>query len=68
MENLLNIMDDKTKSVSLAVKFKCHRHIINTYVQDKDREALLNYKKKLSPQSEDYFYVENALRSTVSIC
>lgn len=67
LQNVLNMMDDKSKSITLAMKFKCHRHIINTYVQDKDREALQNYKKKINPQSEDYFSAENVLRSTVNI-
>lgn len=66
LENILMTVDDKSKSMVLAKKFKCHRYVINTYVQEKDRAALQNYKKKINPQSEDYFFAESALRSTVN--
>jgi len=31
-------------------------------VQQGDRTVLTNYKAKLQPQSEEYFYAESALR------
>lgn len=62
------MMDDTAKSVNLAIKFKCHRHVIYVYEKEGDRQALEKYKNKIPAQSEDYFFAENSLRSIVSFC
>lgn len=39
--------------------------MIEFYVSQKDKASLLNYKSKITPQSEDYFFLEKVLCSTV---
>ncbi|KAI8423023.1 hypothetical protein MSG28_014111 [Choristoneura fumiferana] len=46
----------------LALAYKIHAVVIETYAKQKDRQALTNYKMTLNPQSEDYILVENTLR------
>ncbi|GLV46299.1 Vacuolar protein sorting 16B [Carabus blaptoides fortunei] len=66
LENFLSLMEDSERSLSLATRYKCHRYIIEFYVSQKDRASLLNYKSKITPQSEDYFFLEKVLCSTVT--
>lgn len=65
LENFLSLMEDSERSLSLATRYKCHRYIIEFYVSQKDKASLLNYKSKITPQSEDYFFLEKVLCSTV---
>jgi ABC-type uncharacterized transport system auxiliary subunit len=40
---------------------------LQVFVAKRDRQALISYKAKLHPQSEEYFYAENCLRVSVKI-
>lgn len=42
-----------------------HKVVIDCFVTQKDRQALTQYKMALHPQSDEYFYAENALRISV---
>lgn len=66
LEQFLNYLPDSEKSLNLAIKLDCHKFIIQHYINQKDRLALISYKAKLAPHDEDYFLIENALQSTVS--
>lgn len=59
------MMDDNTRSIALAKKFNCHRHVIFVYEKEGDRLALESYKSKIPVQNEDYFFAENSLKSIV---
>lgn len=36
---------------------------LQVYTQLKDKESILNYQTSLHPQSDDYFYAEQAIRT-----
>lgn len=61
----LQLIDNIEKRLSVARALHCHKAIIDVYVSQRDRQALVSYKATLHPQSEDYFYAENALRTPV---
>lgn len=57
----LPLVEDAEVRLELAVKFGVHSVVIDEYVAQKDRQALERYKAKLEPQSNGWFYAENAL-------
>ncbi|XP_063225585.1 vacuolar protein sorting-associated protein 16B isoform X2 [Bacillus rossius redtenbacheri] len=57
----LEMIDSLEKRMMVARKIKCHKAVI-----DRDRQALISYKANLNPQSEDYFYAENALKASTT--
>ncbi|XP_077290003.1 vacuolar protein sorting 16B [Arctopsyche grandis] len=60
----LNQMSSSSQKLELAKKFKAYRVVIDCLVSQKDRQALTQYKMALHPQSDEYFYAENALRAS----
>ncbi|XP_072764849.1 spermatogenesis-defective protein 39 homolog [Anoplolepis gracilipes] len=62
LEKYLKFVDNLEKRLALAKKLSCHTIVIDIFVQQGDRMMLMDYKAKLQPQSEEYFYVESALR------
>ncbi|XP_014489093.1 PREDICTED: spermatogenesis-defective protein 39 homolog [Dinoponera quadriceps] len=62
LEKYLKFVDNLEKRLELAKKLSCHTTAIDIFVQQGDRAILVDYKAKLQPQSEEYFYAENALR------
>ncbi|XP_028028234.1 spermatogenesis-defective protein 39 homolog [Bombyx mandarina] len=48
--------------LALALNYKVHCVVVQTYAKQKDRLALTNYKMTLNPQSEEYILAENTLR------
>ncbi|XP_029158814.1 spermatogenesis-defective protein 39 homolog [Nylanderia fulva] len=62
LEKYLKFVDNLEKRLELAKKLSCHTIIIDIFVQQGDRTMLMDYKAKLQPQSEEYFYAESALR------
>ncbi|XP_078043042.1 spermatogenesis-defective protein 39 homolog isoform X2 [Augochlora pura] len=62
LEKYLKHVDNIEKRLELAKNMHCFRIVIDIFVQLADRTALTEYKAKLQPQSEEYFYAENALR------
>ncbi|KAJ8928522.1 hypothetical protein NQ314_018898 [Rhamnusium bicolor] len=67
LDQYLNCISDSDKSLYLAQKLNCHKFVIQHYIHHRDRLALISYKGKIAPQNEEYFMIENALQSTVSI-
>jgi len=62
LEKYLKFIDNLQKRLELAQKLSCHTIVIDIFVQQGDRAILMDYKAKLQPQSEEYFYAESALR------
>ncbi|KAI4492164.1 hypothetical protein M0802_009970 [Mischocyttarus mexicanus] len=62
IEKYLKYVDNIEKRLELGKSFNCYRIVIDIFVEQGDRTALLEYKNKLQPQSEEYFYAANALR------
>lgn len=67
LEQYLSCITDSEKSLHLAQKLQCHKIVIQHLVNQKDRLALMAYKVKVAPHQEEYFLIENALQSPVSI-
>lgn len=62
LEKYLKYVDNIERRLELAKNMHCFRIAIDILVQQADRTALMEYKTKLQPQSEEYFYAESALR------
>ncbi|XP_046829294.1 spermatogenesis-defective protein 39 homolog [Vespa crabro] len=62
LERYLKYVDNIDKRLELAKSFNCYRIAIDIFVMQGDQTALLEYKSKLQPQSEEYFYATSALR------
>ena len=62
LEKYLKYVDNVERRLDLAKSMRCFRIAIDILVQQADRAALMEYKTKLQPQSEEYFYAESALR------
>lgn len=62
LEQYLKYVENIEKRLELAKSFNCYRIAIDIFVTQGNRTALLEYKSKLQPQSEEYFYAESALR------
>ncbi|OAD58023.1 Spermatogenesis-defective protein 39 like protein [Eufriesea mexicana] len=62
LEKYLKYVDNIERRLELSKNMHCFRVAIDILVQQADRIALLEYKTKLQPQSEEYFYAESALR------
>lgn len=62
LEKYLKYVDNIERRLELAKNMHCFRIAIDILAQQADRSALMDYKMKLQPQSEEYFYAESALR------
>ncbi|CAK9807211.1 Spermatogenesis-defective protein 39 homolog [Anthophora plagiata] len=62
LKKYLKFVDNLERRLELAKTMHCFRIAIDILVQQADRIALMEYKTKLQPQSEEYFYAESALR------
>lgn len=67
LEQFLNYMPDSEKSMTLAHKLQCHQFIIKHFITQKDRLALIGYKARIAPHEQEYFLIETALQSSVSV-
>ncbi|CAH1969950.1 unnamed protein product [Acanthoscelides obtectus] len=63
LEEYLVYTTSTEKSLRLAQKLGCHKFIIQYYTNQKDRSALIAYKGRVLPHSEEYFFIENAIQS-----
>ncbi|KAJ8955325.1 hypothetical protein NQ318_003418 [Aromia moschata] len=64
LEQYLACISDSEKSLYLAQKLNCHKFVIQHYINQRDRLALIGYKAKVTAPTEEYFLIENALQST----
>ncbi|KAK9307964.1 hypothetical protein QLX08_001874 [Tetragonisca angustula] len=62
LEKYLKYVDNIERRLELSKNMHCFRMAIDILVQQADRIALTEYKMKLQPQSEEYFYAEGMLR------
>lgn len=61
LREFLCSIDDTELSLEVAKKVKCHKFVIDYYIKQRDRLGLLAFKDAVPVQSQDYFYLENAL-------
>ncbi|CAG9759604.1 unnamed protein product [Ceutorhynchus assimilis] len=64
LETLLACVSDTDKAFALANKLHCHTFIIQYFVNQRDRLALMKYREKVALQSSEYFLIQSALQST----
>jgi hypothetical protein len=57
---MIEAPEDKEK---FAKKIGAHTAVIDVYVSQRDKQALQNYKSKLVPKTEEWWYAENALNA-----
>lgn len=67
IQEFLSSMVDTELSLLLAKKVGCHKFVIDNYIAQKDRLALLTYKNVVPAQSREFFYLENALQLVVGV-
>lgn len=65
LHDFLLCVVDVEIGLSLAKKMGCHKYVIDVLINQKDRVAIINYKPNIPSQTEEYFYAESALQSTV---
>ena len=58
---LIEPLEEREK---FAKKVGAHAVVVDVFVLQRDRTGLQNYLQKLIPQSEDWFYANNALTTT----
>lgn len=54
LQEYVNLIDDPELKLSVALKYKCHDVVINTYRDLKDRQELAVYREKLERDSPEY--------------
>lgn len=57
----LKELDDVDKRLALAQKMHCHEAVIDTFLQQRDRQAIQQYQKKLKTHSKEWFYAKDVL-------
>ncbi|XP_039526036.1 spermatogenesis-defective protein 39 homolog isoform X1 [Pimephales promelas] len=63
LQEYVNLIDDPELKLSVALKYKCHDVIINTYRDLKDRQQLIVYGEKLERDSVEYRKIQELLNS-----
>ncbi|XP_051955148.1 spermatogenesis-defective protein 39 homolog isoform X2 [Xyrauchen texanus] len=61
LEEYMNLIDDPELKLSMALKYKCHDIVINTYRDLKDRHQLTLYKEKLDQDTVEYRKIQKLL-------
>lgn len=61
LQEFLSSIVDSDLSLAIARRVKCHKFVIDYYIAQRDRLSLLSYKTLVPAQSQEYFYLENAL-------
>lgn len=64
LEQYLSCISDTEKAVFLAQKFLCHSFVIQHFVNQRDRMALINYRDKLIAHTDEYILIESSLQSS----
>ena len=57
---MIEVPEEKEK---FAKKVGAHTAVIDVYVSQRDKQSLQNYKSKLVPKTEEWWYAENALNA-----
>ena len=61
---LLGLVDNLEDRLDLAKKVGVGSVVVDVLVAQKDRNAIHSYQASLTPNSQDWFYAENALKSS----
>lgn len=59
----LDLIDNVEKKLEVAKRVHCHRVVIDVYMSQRDRLSILKYRANLEPQSEDFIFAEQALKT-----
>ena len=59
----ITMIEDLCEREKFAKKVGAHTAVIDVYAIQRDRQSLLLYKAKLVPQTEEWWYAENALNA-----
>ncbi|KAI2651871.1 hypothetical protein H4Q32_014647 [Labeo rohita] len=63
LQEYVNLIDDTELKLSVALKYKCHDVVINTYRDLKDRQQLVVYREKLERDSPEYRKIQELLNN-----
>lgn len=63
LQDFLICFDDVDRALILARKMKVYRFVVDQYVTQRDKSALMEYKSSIPPQTEDYYYADNATKA-----
>uniref|UniRef100_A0A671QWJ2 Spermatogenesis-defective protein 39 homolog n=1 Tax=Sinocyclocheilus anshuiensis TaxID=1608454 RepID=A0A671QWJ2_9TELE len=63
LQEYVNLIDDPELKLSVALKYKCHDIVINTYRDLKDRQELVVYREKLERDSPEYRKIQELLNN-----
>lgn len=63
LQEYVNLIDDPELKLSMALKYKCHDIVINTYRDMKDRQQLAAYGGKLERDSPEYRKMQHILNN-----
>uniref|UniRef100_A0A8C1YCF3 Spermatogenesis-defective protein 39 homolog n=1 Tax=Cyprinus carpio TaxID=7962 RepID=A0A8C1YCF3_CYPCA len=65
LQEYVNLIDSPELKLSVALKYKCHDIVINTYRDLKDRQELVVYREKLERDSPEYRKIQELLNNVV---
>lgn len=68
IEQFLSCVSDVSKCLSLAEKLKIHNYVINYYMEQKDKTALLKYMEKVQPGSQAMCRLQSSINNPVRSC
>uniref|UniRef100_A0A8C1WSA5 Spermatogenesis-defective protein 39 homolog n=1 Tax=Cyprinus carpio TaxID=7962 RepID=A0A8C1WSA5_CYPCA len=63
LQEYVNLIDSPELKLSVALKYKCHDIVINTYRDLKDRQELVVYREKLERDSPEYRKIQELLNN-----
>ncbi|XP_042602203.1 spermatogenesis-defective protein 39 homolog isoform X3 [Cyprinus carpio] len=63
LQEYVNLIDNPELKLSVALKYKCHDIVINTYRDLKDRQELVVYREKLERDSPEYRKIQELLNN-----
>lgn len=63
LEQFLVCIGDNERSLQLGKKMYCHSFVINKLIENRDRLGLIEYRRFVPSQSEEYFNLEKNLCS-----
>ncbi|XP_030748845.1 spermatogenesis-defective protein 39 homolog [Sitophilus oryzae] len=63
LEQVLGCFSDSERALYFANLYKCHTFIIQYYVQQKDRQALIHYREKIVPYTPEYYLIDISLQT-----
>ncbi|EFA11528.2 hypothetical protein TcasGA2_TC014243 [Tribolium castaneum] len=65
LEQFIGCVSDASKRLALAEKLDVHTYVINYYVEQKDKMALLKYMERVEPESQAMYLLKSSLNNPV---